>query len=158
MAPEIFTTEPDVLYGEDQHGTYESQGTPNFTKETDVFAFSMLALEVSNLPYVWIIVVLSEPLREVIDLPVYYVMLSNHCLTTHLCNFSQILTGKLPFFYFRRDTTVVAFVQDGKRPERSRCLPAVFTDPLWALLENCWDQAPERRPSIGSIVEHLERM
>ncbi|KIM73793.1 hypothetical protein PILCRDRAFT_718339 [Piloderma croceum F 1598] len=114
MAPELTAAEPDVVYGEDEHGTYENQGTPNLTKETDVFAFSMLALE--------------------------------------------ILTGRLPFFYLRQDTTVIAFVQDGKRPERSRCLPSVFTDPMWALLENCWDEAPERRPIMSSIVECLERM
>ena len=52
MAPELTAAEPDVVYGEDEHGTYENQGTPNLTKETDVFAFSMLALEVSNLPCV----------------------------------------------------------------------------------------------------------
>jgi hypothetical protein len=49
MAPELTAPEPDVVYGEDEHGTYKNQGTPNLTKETDVFAFSMLALEVSNL-------------------------------------------------------------------------------------------------------------
>ncbi|KIM74459.1 hypothetical protein PILCRDRAFT_14367 [Piloderma croceum F 1598] len=114
MAPELTAPEPDVVYGEDEHGTYENQGNPDLTKETDVFAFSMLALEI------W--------------------------------------TGKLPFFYLRQDATVIAFVQDGKRPERSRCLPSVFTDSMWALLENCWDHSPERRPSMGSIVERLERM
>jgi len=114
MAPELTAAEPDVVYGEDEHGTYENQGTPNLTKKTDVFAFSMLALE--------------------------------------------ILTGKLPFFYLRQDTTVIAFVQDGKRPERSKCLPSVFTNSMWALLENCWDTAPESRPSMDSIVERLEHM
>jgi len=49
MAPELTAAEPDVVYGEDAHGIYEEQGTPNLTKETDVFAFSMLALEVSNI-------------------------------------------------------------------------------------------------------------
>jgi len=49
MAPELTAAEPDVIYGEDAHGIFENQGTPNLTKETDVFSFSMLVLEVSKL-------------------------------------------------------------------------------------------------------------
>jgi hypothetical protein len=47
MAPELTVLEPDAVYGEDE--TYENQDTRTLTKETDVYAFSMLALEVSNL-------------------------------------------------------------------------------------------------------------
>jgi hypothetical protein len=49
MAPELTVLEPDAVYREDEDGTYENQDTRTLTKETDVYAFSMLALEVSNL-------------------------------------------------------------------------------------------------------------
>ena len=68
----------------------------------------------------------------------------------------QILTGRLPFFYLRQDTTVIAFVQDGKRPDRLRCLPTIFTDPMWKLLDDCWDKDPKRRPDMGTVVRRLQ--
>jgi len=109
MAPELTMAEPDLNYDDD-----ENQAPPNLTKETDVFALSMVALE--------------------------------------------ILTGKLPFFYIRQDTTVIAFVQDGKRPERSRCSPTIFAEPMWELLVNCWDQDPGERHDMDTIVQCLEKM
>ncbi|KIM86960.1 hypothetical protein PILCRDRAFT_293263 [Piloderma croceum F 1598] len=70
----------------------------------------------------------------------------------------EIMTGKRPFSYLRQDTTVVAFVLDGRRPERSRCLPTIFTDPMWMLLEACWDQKPLNRPDIYTVVNQLESL
>jgi hypothetical protein len=49
MAPELTDNESDVSYGEDVHEGAEDPNIPNLTKETDVFAFAMVALEVSNL-------------------------------------------------------------------------------------------------------------
>jgi hypothetical protein len=49
MAPELAVLEPDAVYGEDEDETYENQDTRTLTKDTDIYAFSMLALEVSNL-------------------------------------------------------------------------------------------------------------
>jgi serine/threonine protein kinase len=47
MAPELTTAEADVDYDDDE---FEFEAPPNLTKATDVFAFSMVALEVSSLP------------------------------------------------------------------------------------------------------------
>jgi hypothetical protein len=56
MAPELTEAEPDVLYGEPDVVYGELAVIANnelgFTKATDVFAFSMLALEVSGPRYV----------------------------------------------------------------------------------------------------------
>jgi len=98
----------------DDEDAPENETSPNLTKETDVFAFSMLALE--------------------------------------------ILTGKLPFFYIRQDTMAMVSVQEGKRPERSRCLPTIFTNPMWELLVICWDSDQVRRLDMGTVVQRLEQM
>jgi hypothetical protein len=45
MAPEL-TAEPDNSYEARENGAL-----PNVTKQTDVFAFAMVALEVSNVRY-----------------------------------------------------------------------------------------------------------
>lgn len=66
------------------------------------------------------------------------------------------MTGKLPYHWLRQESTVVATVQEGHRPERDRCLPAVFSDPLWFLLVDCWDKDPLRRPEISTVVQRLD--
>ena len=48
MAPELTEAEADVDFDDEEAEIYEPP--PNLTKATDVFAFSMVALEVSGLP------------------------------------------------------------------------------------------------------------
>lgn len=43
---------------------------------------------------------------------------------------------------------------DGERPKRSN----VISDALWALMERCWHQAPEKRPQFDEICEILSHM
>jgi len=113
LAPELVSDEPDIIDSDDAYEAVEHQ-TPasNLTKETDVFAFSMVALE--------------------------------------------ILTGKIPYFYLRQDSTVIALVQDGTRPDRNRYLPMTFADPMWTLLADCWNEDPKERPEMGNVVQRLE--
>jgi hypothetical protein len=82
----------------------------------------------------------------------------NYCLTTNVGNFIQVLTGKFPFFYLRSDMAVMSFLQQGKRPERSKYLPTTVTNPMWECLEYCWIQDPTERPHITSVVMSLETM
>jgi len=56
------------------------------------------------------------------------------------------------------DMHVVTHVRNGGRPDRLMCWPTVFTEPMWQLLENCWDEVPANRLDMGSIVHHLEHM
>jgi len=114
LAPELVNDGVDV---DDTDAAYEElekqdDAMPNLTKETDVYAFSMVTLE--------------------------------------------ILTGEEPFSYIRQDRVVIAFVQRGTQPDRQRCLPTTFTDPMWALLSDCWKTAREERPVMSSVIQRLE--
>lgn len=68
------------------------------------------------------------------------------------------MTGRQPYAYFLQDTIVIANVQDGTKPARDRCLPAIFSDSLWTLLEKCWDYDPRDRPNITAVRQRLEEM
>jgi len=112
LAPELVGYQPDADDSDDA-SEEDVKHPPYLTKETDVFAFSMVALE--------------------------------------------ILTGKLPYFYLRLETTVIASVYDGVRPDRQRCLPTTFTDPMWAILVDCWFQDPHQRPDMALVTQRLAR-
>jgi serine/threonine protein kinase len=119
----------------------------SLTYETDVFAFSMLALEVSDSHFeiclsLWILC------RSICMTPLWL-------LTFH--DLLQILTGKLPYFDVN-DKVAIMQIVDGIRPERSKYLPTIFTDSMWAILVQCWDQRPDYRPGIWDVVTRLERM
>jgi hypothetical protein len=85
-------------------------------------------------------------------------MMSSCCLVAQCTNFVQIMTGQQPFFSSRYNPAVIVQVRDGKRPERSSYPPTTFTDPMWVLLVDCWDQNPRQRPDMGSVVQRLEDM
>ncbi|KZP22995.1 kinase-like protein, partial [Athelia psychrophila] len=70
----------------------------------------------------------------------------------------EILTSKLPFFYIRQEHVVVILTQDGKRPDRVRCLPTHFADEIWQLMEDCWHRDPQARPEMDAAISRLEEM
>ncbi|KZP15419.1 kinase-like protein [Athelia psychrophila] len=70
----------------------------------------------------------------------------------------EILTSKQPFFYYRQEHLVVILTQDGKRPDRPRCLPTHFSDEIWQLMEECWHHDPQVRPEMAAVVSRLEEM
>jgi len=113
LAPELVSDEPDL---DDSDMAYQAveQESPasSLTKETDVYAFSMVTLE--------------------------------------------ILTGKIPYFYIRQDSTVIAIVQDGTRPDQQRYLPTTFAEPMWMLLADCWKANPNERIVMENVVQRLE--
>ena len=69
------------------------------------------------------------------------------CLTS-----TQVLTRKAPFSGYTNDK-VLAEVQDGKRPPRptSTTSPGI-TNPIWMLLEQCWDWKPDCRPNSTHVL------
>ncbi|KLO11001.1 kinase-like protein [Schizopora paradoxa] len=73
----------------------------------------------------------------------------------------ELMTGQVPFNQTRRTTSVLIAATDGLRPERPTD-PAVeargLDDRLWDLMNRCWAQEPEDRPSIKEVNDELEAM
>ncbi|KAJ7902435.1 kinase-like domain-containing protein [Mycena leptocephala] len=67
------------------------------------------------------------------------------------CVCYEILTGNAPFFELANDMAVGIKVIRGHRPSR----PEMISDNLWTLLEDCWAQDPDKRPTMAEIVQRL---
>jgi serine/threonine protein kinase len=64
----------------------------------------------------------------------------------------QVLSGQDPFFPCR-DSEVAVMVLDGERPQRPGGEP--FTNEIWNLLELCWKQQPNERPTAKRVLTGL---
>ncbi|KAF7354933.1 Protein kinase domain-containing protein [Mycena sanguinolenta] len=69
------------------------------------------------------------------------------------CVSYEILTGKIPFFELANDVAIIFKVVEGVRPSR---LDAISSD-LWVLLEDCWHQQVDKRPTMNAISHRLLR-
>jgi hypothetical protein len=100
--------------------------------------------------------ILYDPLRGDLLHAIYVGLdMESSCCSLTLTNVVQILTGKPPFFSTRLDMTILFRVRSGARPERTSY---TLTDGMWALLVDCWDQVPQKRPDMGAVVQRLEAM
>ena len=64
----------------------------------------------------------------------------------------EVFTGKIPFGE-QKNEAVVMLISRGGRPEMPEDAREVgLTNDMWALLENCWQEDPYRRPSIEEVV------
>ena len=69
----------------------------------------------------------------------------------------EVLTGKIPFSNCS-GLVVMRKVIEGECPGRPQGEEEVwFTNDLWEMLEQCWSPHPERRPTIDTILQHLEQ-
>jgi len=69
----------------------------------------------------------------------------------------ELLSGKRPFFNMRMWIEIPNRIVEGARPQRDEYLPLgiFFSDELWSLLEDCW-QEREKRAQIGEVVSRME--
>ena len=65
-----------------------------------------------------------------------------------------MLSGKYPWSEIRSDAAVVRRLSQGDKP--SRPLDRPIDSQHWALIEQCWSSAPERRPLAKDLVSSLE--
>ncbi|KAF7346610.1 Protein kinase domain-containing protein [Mycena sanguinolenta] len=63
----------------------------------------------------------------------------------------ELLTGKLPFHELPREGAVIAALLAGSRPSPTEDIHPV----LWALIQDCWEEQPEMRPTAAQVVERL---
>ncbi|KAF7374755.1 Kinase-like protein [Mycena sanguinolenta] len=69
------------------------------------------------------------------------------------CVCLELYTGQPPFPDLS-ETVVMFDVLKGDRPDRPSGEPAM-SDVLWELVNDCWTQEPETRPTIQAVVEKL---
>ncbi|KAF7354931.1 Heat shock protein sti1 [Mycena sanguinolenta] len=70
------------------------------------------------------------------------------------CVSYEILTGKVPFFELANDAAIMfKVVYEGVRPSR---LGMISMD-LWLLLEDCWHQQADKRPTTSAISQRLSK-
>ena len=69
----------------------------------------------------------------------------------------EVLRGQAPFTQYK-DFIVMRKVIEGQRPERPQEAEGVwFTEGLWGMLEQCWSPRPKDRPTITTVLAHLEQ-
>ena len=69
----------------------------------------------------------------------------------------EVLTGQSPFPCCN-NMIVMRKIIEGEHPDRPQGPEEVwFTDSLWRVLQQCWSPKPKLRPTVGGILEHLER-
>ena len=66
----------------------------------------------------------------------------------------KIYTGRVPFYQITRDSTVMKKVLEGSRPPRPADT-SLLSDRTWKVIEMCWNQEPQNRPTAESIIEQL---
>ncbi|KAF9233552.1 kinase-like domain-containing protein, partial [Melanogaster broomeanus] len=67
----------------------------------------------------------------------------------------QVLTGKVPYYYYSREAQVVHALSKGDTPKRPQGSEALVTDRRWTFMQRCWssDYAGRQRPSDEEIIE-----
>jgi hypothetical protein len=100
-----------------------------FTKESDIYAFGMTALEVILDPMV------------------------SRCRYADHHRYMQIFTGKCPFHHKKYDSSVIFFVLDGGRPG----LPPFLDEreDLRKLIHSCWHREASSRPTSRAVNRTL---
>ena len=109
-----------------------ANGSRSPTSQSDVFALGMVVIEVA-IPFI-----------------LYHVL---SVLTCHI----QVLTGEVPFPK-NKSFVVARKIVDGERPPRpTKNTRLGFSDELWKATQLSWTREADRRPSVTTFVDLLER-
>lgn len=106
MAPELF----------------EGDGTACCSKESDVYAFGMMCIEVCFDP-------------------------GHSFLFIH--EKAKVFTGKFPFHQQKTDAAVIVQVMSGVRPPRPL---DDFSEVIWVSIKRCWQQECNSRPKMSELL------
>ncbi|CAA7262791.1 unnamed protein product [Cyclocybe aegerita] len=61
----------------------------------------------------------------------------------------EVLSGRMPYHYLRTDHQVVIQLHQGIKPRRPAT--SFVNDSQWDLIQQCWKEPPERRPSAEEL-------
>lgn len=103
-----------------------------FTKATDVYGLSMLMLQVSR------------------NFAAYYALSQ--------ISSSQLITGKLPYFYVKSEFKILSLLVKGNRPDRARYTNPPVEDEVWQIMEGAWAHSVQSRLSIDQVVSRLDQI
>jgi hypothetical protein len=70
----------------------------------------------------------------------------------------QIFSGQVPFHEITNDYRIMTAVREARRPSRpldNRSRIRGLDDEIWAIVQACWAQDPDRRPTAHQIAERL---
>ena len=68
----------------------------------------------------------------------------------------EVFTGKVPFGDMKNESVVIQIV-GGKRPDKPLAAEQLgLTLEMWKFMEKCWNQNPNKRPSIDQVVSAWE--
>ena len=79
-------------------------------------------------------------------------MLYNNRRLTRPFMSMKVFTGAIPFNGFRSVASAVR-IMNGERPPRPG--GATITNDVWALMEMCWEQERQSRPSMKGVLQRL---
>ena len=69
----------------------------------------------------------------------------------------ETFSGAVPFGNLKSEMVVLRVLRGG-RPERPRNAQAVgLTDEMWKLLQRCWQQDPDKRPTMEEVVRRWQK-
>lgn len=77
---------------------------------------------------------------------------------------AEVFTGKVPFEEIRYEGEVIIHIREGGRPEMGDddddigALERGLTIEMLEFLEACWQQDPNKRPSMRNVVRSLENI
>ncbi|EMD41306.1 hypothetical protein CERSUDRAFT_43156, partial [Gelatoporia subvermispora B] len=68
----------------------------------------------------------------------------------------EIFTGGYPFHRHKSAAVVILNIMRGDRPQRPRQATTLgYYDDVWALTEECWQHAIDKRPHVSDIIPRL---
>ncbi len=68
----------------------------------------------------------------------------------------QVFTNQLPFHEARTDVAVLLRLNKGLRPSKpSPDQASELSAEIWEIMERCWNQSPDERPSVDQVAESL---
>jgi serine/threonine protein kinase len=72
----------------------------------------------------------------------------------------EIVVQIIPYFYVDDDNDVVNYVLQYRLPTHPYVELATFREdnPLWDLMQLCWDKQPNNRPTAGDVVKVVQKL
>lgn len=76
----------------------------------------------------------------------------------HFALLADVLTGKPPYVTLAQEGAVTLAISQGKTPAREDYPELSPTHRLWGVMEQCWDEDPERRPTVEEVQSQVPEL